>query len=254
MAYGRKRMGGRKRTMRKTSASPFKRVNTRRLVAKAKTKSLVKLIKNVSLKQAETCYKTFSVKSVAGSFNGINHDSLSSIAIWTPTGSTSFWPVQGNSDGERRGDEIIATGFRYRGVFQCPSDRRNTIVKIWYVPFNTSQGDPNIKSQFFHLATNNVILDPIQTDRWPGTKYLGSLRFTGRDQPADSQDKTVFINRWIPLKRKITFRSDGENLLSGGVKGFGYIVMAAYDSISSSTTDTIISRSEHSFTLYYKDP
>lgn len=244
---------GRRKMSSRRKATPFKRVNARRLVAKAKTKSLVKLIKGVTLKQAETCYKTFSVKSVAGSFNSINHDSLSSIAIWTPS-TTTIFPVQGNSDGERRGDEIYATGIRYRACFQVPSDRRNTIIKLWFVPFNTNQGDPNIKSQFFHLLTNNVILDPIQTDRWGGTRYLGSYRFTGRDQPTDSQDKTIFVNKWIPIKRKVCFRSDAENIVSTGLKAFGYIVMAAYDTISSLTTDTIVSRTEHSFTLYYKDP
>lgn len=205
-------------------------------------------VKRVIFSTAESCYKSITKDGWT-----CNHDSLATCVIWNPQ-NTGIWPAQGNGDGERRGDEIFATGIMMRCVVQIPHDRRNTKFRMWYVPHTSGSGDPGDKSQLFHNVSNNVMVDPIQTDRWKGIKYLGQFRCSAVDQTTGSQDKTIILKRWIPLKRKIYFKEDTSSVPVSGIMENGYIIIAAYDTITSATTDTLITNSETAFTLYYKDP
>lgn len=206
-----------------------------------------KAVKRVIFSTAESCYK-----SVQRDGWTCNHDSLAGAILWNPS-NLGLFPVQGNGDGERRGDEIYATGVMMRMVVQIPHDRRNTKFKMWYVPHSSTQGNPGLKTDFFHTVSNNVMNDPIQADRWKGIKYLGKFQCTAVDQTTGSQDKTILIKRWIPLKRKVTFVSDTSSQ-PVGLPDNAYIIIAAYDSITSAITDTLITNSETAFTLYYRDP
>lgn len=239
----------RKPRVYKTKATPFKRVNTRSLVVKKKTNELVKLIKGVTLKQAETCYR-----SVSRPLANLYHDTLRVVPIWTNS-DTSIFPPQGNSDGDRRGDEIIAQGIRMRMVIQIPFDRRNTILKMWYLPMNSAQGDPTNYGNFFHNVSGNSQLDPVQTDHWKGIRYLGLFKARSVDQNLTEvgNNKTILVNRWIPMKKRLCFINDGSTV-PGNIKEEGFIVIAPYDSISTSTLDIVVTNIETTFTLYYKDP
>lgn len=250
MVYGRRYR--RKTAMRKRTSvrkGPFKRVNTRALVAKAKTRSLIKLIKGVTLKQSETCYK-----SLARSVPNLFHDVLTQVSVWDPS-SGGLFPSQGPGDGQRRGDEIYLTGIMYRGIFQVPHDRRNMRFKMWFLQHNSSQGSPGTYGQFFHNITGDGMIDPVQTDRWKGVRYLGTFKCSASDQATgDPNDKTIHVKRWIPLKRKVTFTEDGSVIPASGLKEEGSILIMPYDTITTLITDIVITRSEHCFTLYFKDP
>lgn len=241
------RIRARKSKVRKTT--PFKKYNKTSLVNRAKTKALIKLIKQVTLSQSETCYRSKSVQVL-----NYYHDTVRPIDIWGP-GNLSLWPPQGLSDGERKGDEIYTTGIMYRGVFQIPFDRRNTQFKMWYVPYNTEQGDSAVYNNFFHNVTGDGIIDPVQTDRWKGIKYLGKFKARSVDQNLTEvgNDKTIHIKRWIPIKKKITFINDGSQQPSN-MQEVGRLIVLPYDAISTFTTDIVITRSENCFTLYFKDP
>lgn len=220
----------------------------RRKVRGSRTK-FARAVRKVILSTAEKCYK--SIQNDGTSFT---HDSLGGVYIWNPT-TTGIWPAQGNGDGERRGDEIYATGIMARMVFQIPYDRRNTKFKMWYIASDDQvQGVPS-KSTFFHNISNNVMVDPVQSDRWRGcVRYLGTYSCKATDQSPTGQDKTVIIKKWIPLKRKLTFQSDSSSIPCTGIPPYGRIVIAAYDTITSTTIDVLITHSEITFTLYYKDP
>lgn len=205
-------------------------------------------VKRVIFSTAEKCYK-----STQKDGNSFNHDSLGAISVWYPGGNT-FFPSQGNGDGERRGDEIYATGIMIRAVWQIPHDRRNTKFKLWFVQYDEDQQGVLSKANFFHNISNNVMVDPIQSDRWRGVRYLGMHKCSAVDQTTGSQDKTIIMKKWIPLKRKICFQSDSSDTPTSGVMSRGALVIAPYDSITSVTTDTLITNSEITFTLYYKDP
>lgn len=206
-----------------------------------------KAVRGVILSTTERCYKSKAIDGYT-----MNHDSLTNWEIWSGT-ITNIFPQQGLGDGERIGDEIYVTGIMVRMVLQVPQDRRNTKMKFWYVPHNTDVGALT-KANFFHNVSNNVMVDPIQTDRWKGVRYLGLHQMSAVDQTTGSQDKTIIRKFWIPLYKKVTFQSDGSQVVASGLAESGTIVGCAYDTISTLTTDTLVTNSEVSFTLYYKCP
>lgn len=120
----------------------------------------------------------------------------------------TIFPSQGLGDGERNGDEIYVKGIMVRMIFQIPHDRRNTKFKLWYVPYNSVQGNLAVAADFMHVSANNTMLDFIQTDRWKGIKYIGQYRCSAADMITGSQDKIVMVKKWIPINRKVTFISD----------------------------------------------
>ena len=61
--------------------------------------NLVKLIKAVNLKQAETKYKT-----ITNTVNNLFHDTLTDFQIWDSSGSANIFPAQGTTDADRLGD------------------------------------------------------------------------------------------------------------------------------------------------------
>lgn len=241
--------------MRPRKTTPFKRVNTRSLVAKKKTQSLVKLIKGVTLKQSETCYKSVYGGGALGNPMAPQffHNTISSFTIYDSS-YYGIFPSQGNSDGERRGDEIYTTGIRLRMAWTVPYDRRNSTFRMYVLPYNSTQGSPIDKTLLFHNISGNIMLDPIQTDRWKGIKYLGTYRCKSRDQATDGQLKTIMINKWIPLKRKVTFLNDGSVVPASGIKENLVILITAYDSIPTLATDVLADHVNACATLYYKDP
>lgn len=244
-----------KSSVRKTT--PFKKYSGRRLVNNAKTKSLVKLVKKVTLNQAETFYKTtkFAPAPTPSGQNymlgSVNHNSISQLILWEPNSAT--FPQQGNTDGERTGDEIMLTGIKVRIVMQIPWDRRNSKFRFYFVQYNSVQGDPAVKSQLFHGTINNVMVDAMQTDRFK-VKKIGSAKLSAQDMSATSQDKTIIKTFWIPMKKKVKFVNDGSRDVAQGLKEYGKILIMGYDSITSLETDTLCPYIEAAETVYYKDP
>lgn len=230
------------------SASKGKYAMGKRRKSRGSRTRFAKAVRKVIFSTAEKCYK-----SISSDGQTFNHDTLGVNTIWHPSYNT-MWPIQGNGDGERRGDEIYVTGIMIRAVFQVPHDRRNLKFKAWFVEYDENQEGVLNKGNFFHNVSNNVMVDPIQTDRWRQKRYLGTFRCTSVDQTAGSQDKTIIIKKWIPMRRKVTFTTDSTNLPAAGVRPRGALAIAPYDTISSSTIDTLITNSEITYTLYYKDP
>lgn len=253
MVYARKKNYGRirrKSGMRTRKTTPFKRVNTRALVVKEKTKNLIKLIKGVQLKDCETCYRTRKFDAIT-----VNHNVIKGYELWIPADdfTNGMWPTQGNTDGNRKGDEILCQGIKLRGILSVPYDRRATVLKMYFVQYNSSQGDPAQFTELFHNVLGSVMTDPIQRDRWPGIKLLGTYRLTARDLSTTSQRNTIIINKWIPMKKKVTFINDGSNI-AANVKEYGRILFMAYDAVGTLQTDTLIDNGQMTATLYYKDP
>lgn len=208
-------------------------------------------VRRVILDTTEKCYKSMTVAQGTGA--SINHDTLKAFQLWS-AGTTTMFPSQGLSDGERIGDEIYVTGIMIRCMFEMPQDRRNAKVKLWYVPYNSDQGAPVNQAEFQHNVSGNTFIDPIQTDRWPGIRYLGMHQLRATDQATGSEDKSFFRKFWIPIYKKVTFREDGSTIIASGLKENGAIIATAYDTYSSFQTDTVVSRGEITATMYYKCP
>lgn len=221
------------------------------------------MIRNVQLSQAETNFKTLAVASAA-----MNHDTIYSFPIWGPLGSV--FPVQGTTDHQRIGDRITAMSMKIRMCITIPWDRQNVKLKMYYLPYNSDQGDPTDKAQLFHSLVGNTMVDPIQFKTWKGIQYLGTYRPKDNDAkswvtqgghqvpddpPANrlaSNDATIYVNKTIKFNRRAWFR-DAVGSQPMNFKENGTILILPYASTNTATTDTVVRAMEGAYTLYYKD-
>lgn len=221
-------------------------------------------VQSVIMQTVEKKYREATINFAAGTDISASaapwyHNALYPVNLWalpqgTNTAGTRIFPTQGLTDGNRIGDEIYATGISVRLMFNVPSDRRTANLKCWFLPWNSVQGDPANKSNFFHGLINNTYLDKIQTDRWPGLKYLGMFRNNDPDNTYANAHGQIIVNLWIPLKRKITFITDGDTIVARGLKEHGTLLFAPYDKVGSLETDQLITAYQGTVTFHYKDP
>lgn len=243
----------------------YRRTRSRRY-GRGKT-SFARAVKSVMFSLAEKKYKSINLNAQT-TLAPWNHDSLSRADLWNSPGGASFntlFPIQGNSDGERNGDEIYVHGIRVRGVIDVVYDRPDTEIKMWFVPHNSTQGDPAVKTDFMHGTINNVWIDGVQTDRWPGCRYLGKLRVRPKDSYAykaeiaevleemEGRERRLAFNKYITLKRKVKFTNDGSNIPSN-LQERGSIIFATYCTVGTGTGDNCVIARNIAATIYYKDP
>lgn len=210
---------------------------------------LVSLIKRVTLKQSETKYRTYNYTQPGAQ----THNNVHSFHLWDAgaSGSSVIWPGQGTSDADRIGDSLFAVGIKLRMYFQIPSNRKNVTIKLWYLPYNSTQGDPTTYNDFFHNKTGIGLIDPVQTKRYPMLRYIGKFRLYSRDV-TDSADGSILVNKWIPIGRNINFNQD-ISYLPSNLPENGRILYLAYDTYTTVATDNVISRASMAATLYFKD-
>lgn len=239
-------------TYKKTKAAP-----------KAKS-SLVKLIKSVTMKQSETKYKSRDL-----SYGAMNHDSIVKIPIWDKdalVGAKSILPHQGITDATRIGDRIMANKIKLRVCLDVPWDRKNVKVKVYFLEYNSDQGDPTDYGTFFHNVTGNSRLDPVQFKRWGKyLKYLGdykpldmeaSYTYINSQTPTAAHlatnTATIYIRKDIYLNKKIYFVNDGA-MTPSNIKENGCLLFLPYASINTGTGDNVVIGMEGAATIYYKD-
>lgn len=249
--------------MRKTRK--YSRKYTKKSTPK-KTTDLIKLIKQVNIKEAEVKYKTTGF-----AWGALKHDNIYHQSLWSS--SATIFPGQGSTDSSRIGDRIISQGIRLRAHFDVPWDRKNVKLKLFYVQYNSDQGNPTDYGSFFHNLIGSSRLDPIQKKRWPGVKFLGEYQIeperapyytysSGDQTPASnvisSNTGTIFINKWIPMKKKLYFKADASTSVTnlkenGAILAIPYASKNTYAGDGEVTGDNLILAGEMSATLYYKD-
>jgi hypothetical protein len=233
-------------------------------------KSFATKVKRTVLKLSETKYKSLDINASTNQFDGegtyqanyhrIFQNSGTRFRLWSDetTSTNGIWPSQGETDANREGDRIYCTGIKIRGSVSFAPNLREAIVKAWYVPYNDLQGEPYSNSEFFHNVSGNQglwPLSPIQTKRWPGARYLGTIKPpTNLNQSPTDGDPIAtgkLFSWWIPMKKKVFFLKDNVTTTSGLPQN-GVIVMYAY-SYGNTVTTTAISGVEMHATLYWKD-
>lgn len=225
-------------------------------------------MKKVILQTAESKYKSVDLKQ-AFYWNGANNvsavvDAFGQIAVGhnapffatiinndAPSATQHPVPSQGDGDGNRNGDEIYSKGFRLRMQLENDAGKHNNTWKFWLLEYNPVQGTPDVPSEFFHVTTGNNILDAIQTDRW-NAKLLGVFRTKARDVGQDRKTD-IFLNKWIPFRRKLCFKSDDTLQICKGMKTIFAIVGVCFDS-SNTVFNTGIGNYRINATMYYGDP
>lgn len=221
-------------------------------------------VKNVILKTAETKFlsrrltDTNCAEFPAPSRFGLQHNNLNYFHIFNNTNPDSTKhpiPNQGDGDGARNGDEIYATGIRLAGSVQVYAAHKSATFRMFIVEYNdhvfSSGQDIGTYNAVLHNVSNSSMLDTFQHDRIR-PKYLGTFSVPRKDIQ-DSTDGCFNFRRWIPFKRKFTFRQDDSPALATGIKNKVSLLIMPYDTINTSSGGTIAQCNIHA-TLYFKDP
>jgi len=203
--------------------------------------SLVKLIKNVTLKTQETKMSTFN------NVHGLLHN------VSTRADQNMLATFQGLNDtsgyNNRVGDTVTPIGVKLYMQFRQPADRPNINWKIWILK------TPGVNSYTFvpvKALTGNLMLDPVDTEK---CTVLKVLQFKHMDNyfngTAGSSKETNFFRKvWIPLDRR-PYSYDGDNSSLGKLYNVA-MYAAAYD-----TSGTLITDNIGTFTwnkvFYFKD-
>lgn len=248
---------GRRITPRYKKAAARSRVARSNVVA-SRRKSLKRIVKDVVMKTTETKQKILAT-TIVGNWSGapspLNkgcHNFHTVEYLWQDGGTLALWPTAGTSDAGRVGDNVNALGIHLRAVLQIPHDRRNMRCKMYFVQWNTSQGDPYDRSLFYHWTMQNTHMDAVNKDNFASVRYLGTYGCRSVDQTTGSQDKTIMIRKWLPFKKKLTFR--GSIGQPTNCKENGAIIFVPYDTVTALESDVLITRIQMTASLYFKDP
>jgi hypothetical protein len=229
-------------------------------------KRVAKVAKNVMMSLAENKVRDRADPVAPGALSSYYHNTtyFHSLHNNSPTDPEHKHPtslVQGDENYQRNGREVYSTGFRVRGVLDIPFDRRNTTVKIYQMEYNTNQG---AWTDLFHSGvgtTGNKLLDRINTERFPGTKLLRTLRVKSRDLYVERGEltdggsiATLKYDIWIPWKRKLSYKSAAGLGPTGGCKEIMGLAFVFYDAAETLETDAVCTRNEQSVSWYFKDP
>lgn len=225
----------------------------KKMVRKAKLGRLVKLIKKVSLKAAET-KNTHEIAENIDLYH--NTQELQTNLLYTRQGITD-----GNSGtsyySNRIGDEVVARGLQIKFWFANKKDRPNVMYKIIVFRYYSQSTPPTTvyKSQ----GTSNLMIRDIDTEK---VKILKVKMFnlqvgisnTGTEQGVTSgQQKEAhkYMKVYIPLKnQKIKYIADDSGTPQKSDIGFCVVV---YDSYGTLTTDVVASYA-YNAKFYFKDP
>lgn len=246
MAFVKKGMKMRKGYKKPVSRKTF----AKRAVSKAKTASLVKLIKKVSLRQVET-----KDTHIISENQQLYHNTPYAVAnlLYTEQG------INDNESGtvqvtKRIGDEICASGISIKLWFANKLDRPDVIYKMIVFKYKSNNAINNNLDPYESQGTSNFLIRDLNVEKFKIVRVI-NFRISTSAQRITTQD--VFngaeghkaMKVWIPLKQKIKYES-GTSTPFGWDYAFSVV---AYDSYGTLTTDNIASFAVNR-KLYFKDP
>lgn len=245
----------RKKSMSKKSSVKkpiFKKPSAKKLQVATQRRNLVSLIKSVNLKQTETKYI-----SKSQTFTSTVHNAINVVRLWGDNSNlaNNVMPNQGDTDANRSGDSIVATGYKIRYNIVANSISKQGHYKFFFLPYNSDQGDPTDRAQLTHTLTDYLSLDPIQSKRWKGIKYLGKRYMRSTDSSSNEQG-IINGSFWIPLKRTINFKNDTTNITTN-LKENGILIWYYTGNLALADPDsatTYVAEANFCSTLYFKDP
>lgn len=245
MAFVKKGMKMRKGYKKPVSRKAF----AKRAVSKAKTASLVKLIKKVSLRQAETKDTHIISENLQ-----LNHNSpyVVGALLYTEQG------INDNETGtsqytKRIGDEIVASGISIKLWFANKLDRPDILYKLVVFKYKANT-TLNATDPFEVQGTSNYMIRDMNVEKFKIVRVINfkistsAQRITSADVFNGAEGHKA-MKVWIPLRQKIKYES-------GTSTPFGWdyaFTVVAYDSYGTLTTDNIASFAMNR-KLYFKDP
>lgn len=231
-----------RKTFAKKNKKPIKRFSNR--------KSLISLIKKVSLKNVETKQTHRIVENI-----NVNHNSgyiftnlLTSYQGITDTDTGAIF------NSTRIGDEVIAKGISIKLWIANKLDRPNIMYRL--IVFKYQSQSPPTLTTIFTGANGNKMMDDIDKEYiTPVYQKLFNLQVgysayaTGTGGDTDGREAHTYKKIYIPLKNKKIVYNNGGNIPKFIDYGFALI---PYDSYGTLTTDNIASFT-YQMKFYFKD-
>jgi hypothetical protein len=233
---------------RKKSAKG-KRVYRKSATKSAKTKSLINLIKKVSLKTNELKYVDFDHGKTE-----LYHNVHNSVQI----SAMSHGPIQGDGDDQRVGNEIQLSGVKLTLMFYSKMDRPNTKFRliVYSAPYNSSPPSTSY-GNLFDNVTGNVMIDSMDKDVVKVHKNMLiypkniSANIVAFPEEEMAKEVTSFRKVWIPYRTKVRYANN--TAYTELTNRSFYVLVMAYDTYGTLVTDNI-GAVQCWQRFYYRDP
>ena len=230
-------------------SSKSKKAYKKSLYKSAKTKSLISLIKKVSLKQNELKYTDFDHGKTELYHNV--HNNVQIVA-------TSHGPVQGDGDDQRIGNSIQLSGIKLTLMFYSKADRPNTKFRliVYSAPYE-SYPPATSYGNLFDNVTGNVMIDSMDKDAVKVHKNMLiypkniSANLVAFPEEEVAREVTSFRKVWIPYRTKVRYANNGAYTELTN-RSF-YVLVMAYDTYGTLSTDNI-GAVQCWQRFYYRDP
>lgn len=212
-------------------------------------KSLVKLIKNVSLKQCETKYTTNTGQDLQLYHNGGTAPQY--VRIYNLLNCD-----QGQTQEQRVGDAVRAKGLAIYLWISNKLDRPNVMYRIIVYSGPRDQASIASPNNFFEGHTAHKMLDMVNTDKYKIIRSRIIQPFSGDyslESGATNKEHSKLIKFYIPLKNRLIKYGNDNEVLPSLDRNCLSVAIIAYDAYSTSTLDNIASFA-YLTKFYFKDP
>lgn len=211
--------------------------------------NLLKLIKSVSLKQAETKNTHIIQEDQQLYHNGedIKKGMLNTTAsINDGQGGTANTAC-------RLGDQVIAKGISLKIWLANKLDRPNVMYRIVIFKYNSNENPMGI---YYSQGSTNIMLRDLNTEKYTILRSYSTNLQVGYSAALTTIPSAVgkeahkLLKFWIPLKMQKLQYQDNTDVPKN--KNIGFCV-SCYDSSGTLITDNIASYS-YNYKFYFKDP
>lgn len=210
--------------------------------------SLIKLIKKITLKTAETKYGSQNAENQQLYHNGGAAGTYNHIQNMLQT-------AQSTTQNGREGDKINAKGLSIHLWLSNKLDRPNVMYRVIVYTCPFDQYTAASPSGFFQGLHANKMIDYVNTDKYKILYTRLIQPFSGDfslESGATNKEHSKELKIYVPLKNKlITYGTDG-GLVPNNQSSILCLGIIAYDSYGSLTSDNIASFS-YVTKFYFKD-
>lgn len=241
---GKRKFGGGPKSAKRPRSSYRKR----RVFRKGRGK-LVRMIRNVSIRNAETKYAVAAATNSQLYHNGGENPTYVNVTNMLATS-------QGTSQTTRVGDCVFGRFLSIKLWLSNKLDRPNVMYRIMVVSMPADQYAAGAPTGYFRGESANKIIDSLNTDRYKIVASKLIQPFGGDyslESGATNREHSRYIKMAIPLKnRQIYYTTDGGNL-PVAQRNILSLSIIAFDAHGSLLTDNIASFS-YIAKFYFKDP
>lgn len=210
-------------------------------------KKIATIARRTVLKTAETKHRLVNFTGSLGAPYPLNHN------VSVRVHQNILQTAQGTNDGptmSRIGDEVYFKGIKLSWVFHQPTDRPQTIFKVWVVKghYNHLPGSLPVKDG----SLGNLLIDPVNTERVTvlANKTFRNMQPNTQVFTLETVNTTFTRKMWIPFNKKYTYDAND------GYHGKYYsiaVYVAAYDTWSALPTD-VVGSYQMTCETFFKDP